>query len=262
MNSLILLSILLSVVLGLARGLDLAFGTDAVTGLCIVGSVWWRYLSLGAAVLAAVLAGYRAGGSSPKALGRRSPAAGLLCFAAAVAYVAAGAAQLMAGASGITSVVRAVLQMLCVIWLSLLGRSWLRPEDGRGPLGNLVLAVAGSLLFYWTVLMRFMENSSSWHRVTPTAAVWQALAALVFLSALARALYVPDAHNGRQLRASGLAAFCLCLCWQLPRTLFLAVELGWAGPAVWAEIFAGAALCCIGGLGAVCAVGCGTRNAH
>ena len=55
MNALILLSILLSAALGIARGADLAFGTDAVTGLCTVGSVWWRYAALGAVVLAAVL---------------------------------------------------------------------------------------------------------------------------------------------------------------------------------------------------------------
>ena len=57
MNALILLSILLSAALGIARGADLAFGTDAVTGLCVVGSVWWRYLALGIVVLAAVLVG-------------------------------------------------------------------------------------------------------------------------------------------------------------------------------------------------------------
>ena len=27
-------------------------------------------------------------------------------------------------------------------------------------------------VFYWGVLSRFMENSSSWHRVEPTAMVW------------------------------------------------------------------------------------------
>mgnify|MGYP004484958073 CR=1 FL=1 len=259
MNSLILLSLLLSVVLGIARGADLLFGTDMATGLCTVGSVWWRYAALAVVVLAAVLAGYKAGGRSPEAVRRRSPAAGLLSFGVATAYVAAAAAQLLAGASGIGAVIRAVLQMLCVFWLALLGRSWLRPEDGRGPLGNLVLAVCGSLLFYWNVLMRFMENSSSWHRVTPTAAVWQALAALVFLANLARALYVPGADNGRELRASGLAAFCLCLCWELPRMLVLMTGLGFAAPAVWAAVFACAALCCIGGLGGVCAVACADR---
>ena len=64
MNSLILLSILLSAALGIARGADLAFGTDAVTGLCTVGSVWWRYAALGAVVLAAVLIGRHCAGKA------------------------------------------------------------------------------------------------------------------------------------------------------------------------------------------------------
>ena len=49
--------VLLCVLLGLGRGADLAFATDAATGLCTAGAVWWRYLVLGAVVLAAVLAG-------------------------------------------------------------------------------------------------------------------------------------------------------------------------------------------------------------
>ena len=43
--------ILLCVLLGLGRGADLAFATDAATGLCTAGAVWWRYLALGAVVL-------------------------------------------------------------------------------------------------------------------------------------------------------------------------------------------------------------------
>ena len=116
--------------------------------------------------------------------------------------------------------------------------------------------MAGSLLFYWNVLMRFMENSSSWHRVQPTAAVWQALAALVFLAALARALHVLQPGNAKTLCAAGLAAFVLCLCWQLPRVVVLLTGIGWAAPAVWAEIFAEIGLCCVGGIGAACAAAC------
>ena len=42
--------VLLCVLLGLGRGADLAFATDAATGLCTAGAVWWRYLVLGAVV--------------------------------------------------------------------------------------------------------------------------------------------------------------------------------------------------------------------
>ena len=59
MEPLELVIVLLCVLLGLGRGADLAFATDAATGLCTAGAVWWRYLALGAVVLAAVLAGRR-----------------------------------------------------------------------------------------------------------------------------------------------------------------------------------------------------------
>ena len=37
--------VLLCVLLGLGRGADLAFATDAATGLYTAGAVWWRYLA-------------------------------------------------------------------------------------------------------------------------------------------------------------------------------------------------------------------------
>ena len=173
MNSLILLSILLSAALGIARGADLAFGTDAVTGLCTVGSVWWRYAALGAVVLAAVLIGRHCAGKA-ETVRSRQPLAGVLAFAGAVCFLAAAGAQLAVGLSATSSFVRSILECICAVWLSTLGRCWLTSSGWKKPTGGLYLAVAGSVLFYWNVLMRFMENSSSWHRVAPTAAVWQA----------------------------------------------------------------------------------------
>ena len=179
MNALILLSILLSAALGIARGADLAFGTDAVTGLCTVGSVWWRYAALGAVVLAAVLIGRHCAGKA-ETVRSRQPLAGVLAFAGAVCFLAAAGAQLAVGLSATSSFVRSILECICAVWLSTLGRCWLTPSVWKKPTGGLYLAVAGSVLFYWNVLMRFMENSSSWHRVAPTAMVWQLLAGLVF----------------------------------------------------------------------------------
>lgn len=256
MNPSVLFVFALGVLLGALRCADLAFGTDAATGLCVVGSVWWRYLALGIAVLAAVLAGRKAG-KKAEAVRSRLPAAGVLAFAGAVCFLGAAGMQFAAGAAaGVSGFVRVILECLCSVWLSTMGRCWLSPREWKKPTGGLILAVAGSLLFYWNVLMRFMENASSWHRVQPTAAVWQALAALVFLAALARALHVPQPGNERNLCAAGLAAFVLCLCWQLPRVIDLLTGISWAAPAVWAEIFAEIGLCCVGGIGAVCAAAC------
>ena len=62
--------------------------------------------------------------------------------------------------------------------------------------------------------------------------------------------------NAKALCAAGLAAFVLCLCWQLPRVVVLLTGIGWAAPAVWVEIFAEIGLCCVGGIGAACAAAC------
>ena len=79
------------------------------------------------------------------------------------------------------------------------------------------------------------------------------LAGLVFLSALARALYLPGTSDGRTLCAGGLAAFALCLCWELPRVLLLlAAGFGGGMAAVLPELLSGLALCYIGGMGLAC----------
>ena len=253
MNPSVLFVFILSALLGVLRAADLALGTDAVTGLCLVGSVWWRYLALGIVVLAAVLVG-RTQPSRSEAVRSRRPLAGVLAFAGAVCFLAAAGAQIALGAaSGLGGFVRCILECVCSVWLSTMGRCWLSPHAWKKPFGGLYLAAAGSLLFYWNVLMRFMENSSSWHHVQPTAAVWQEMAALLFLAALARTLYLPRPENGRTLHAAALAAFCLCLCWELPRVLLLlAAGLSGGMAAALPELLSGLALCCIGGMGVAC----------
>ena len=130
MNALILLSILLSAALGIARGADLAFGTDAVTGLCTVGSVWWRYAALGAVVLAAVLIGRHCAGKA-ETVRSRQPLAGVLAFAGAVCFLAAAGAQLALGLSATSSFVRSILECICAVWLSTLGRCGLPLPAGK-----------------------------------------------------------------------------------------------------------------------------------
>lgn len=254
MNFFIMVSLFLSAALGVFRGIDLALLTDAETGLCIVGSVWLRYGALAVAVGAAVAAGRCCKPQTDALRGHCTPS-GVVALAAAVCYGLAAVLRILWMGSSVAMLIRAALEALCAFWMIGLGLSWLR-KDWKIPTRSLTPAVLGSAVFYWCVLARFMENSSSWHRVTPTAAVWQALAALVFLAALARALHVPQPGNGKTLCAAGLAAFALCLCWQLPYVLVLMSGLSWAAPAVWPEIFAGLGLCCVGGIGGACVAAC------
>ena len=253
MNPSVLFVFILSILLGVLRAADLAFGTDAVTGLCVVGSVWWRYLALGIVVLAAVLVG-RTQPSRSEAVRSRRPLAGILAFVGAVCFLAAAGAQIALGAaSGLGGFVRCILECLCSAWLSTMGRSWLSPNEWKKPFGGLYLAMAGSLLFYWNVLLRFMENSSSWHRVSPTAQVWVLLGMLVFLSSLVRALWLPETSDGKALCTSGLAAFVLGFCWELPQTLTLAMPSQFVLTAL-PSIFFGLGMACLGTLGVFCTV--------
>ena len=129
-----------------------------------------------------------------------------------------------------------------------MGRCWLSPDAWKKPFGGLYLAVAGSLLFYWNVLMRFMENSSSWHRVSPTVMVWEMLAVLLFLSSLVRALWLPETSDGKLLCISGLASFMLAFCWELPQTLTLAMPSQFKLTNL-SAIFFGLGIACVGVLG-------------
>ena len=256
MNFFIMVSLFLSAALGVFRGIDLALLTDAETGLCIVGPVWLRYGALAVAVGAAVAAGRCCQPQAGALRGRCTPS-GVVALAAAVCYGEAAVLRILWMHSSVVMLLRAVLEALCAFWMIGLGLSWLR-RDWKTPTRSLTPAVLGSAVFYWCVLARFMENSSSWHRVAPTAAVWQALAALLLLSSLARALYLPKPENGRTLCAAGLAALCLCLCWELPHAAVLAVGAA-AEPALLPELFAALALCCVGALGGVCAAACARR---
>ena len=253
MNSLILVSLILSVLLGIFRGVDLALWTDVETGLCVVGSVWLRYAALAVAIGAAVAAG-RCGRPKPDALRGRCVPSGIVALAAAVCYGAAAVLRILWMHSSVVMLIRAVLEALCAFWMLGLGLGWLR-KDWKAPTRSLTPAVLGSVIFYWCVLARFMENSSSWHRVAPTSIVWQLLAALVFQSALARALYLPGTSDGRTLCAGALASFALCLCWEVPTVAQLLAENG-AAALLTPELAFRLGLCCVGVLGALCAVRC------
>ena len=252
MDQLILISIILSGILCVLRGLDLAFFTEAATGLPLMGSVWLRYGALAVTTLAAVLAGQKL--PDGDGVRRQSTPAGFAAAGAAACFVLAGVTRLLFGLDGIGAAVRALLELFCWVWMSLLARNWFRKGPWHRPTRSLYPAVVGSVLFYWCVLARFMENSSSWHRVAPTAAVWQMLAAVVFLASLARTLYLPENTNARMLGSAGLSTFALCLCWQLPQSLSLLAN----GLQIrqLPELLFGLGVCCIGALGGICVLNC------
>lgn len=242
MNPLLTLVFVVGTALALGRGLDLGFWTDLESGLCIAGSVWLRYAALGIAVLVSLFAGRKLA-CEPKNLQDHCKPSGIVTAMAGAFFTAAGFLRFAVGMTGAGSFVRAILEILCGQWLARLAKSWLR-KDWQPPAKSMASGIWGTLVFYWCVLSRFMENSSSWHRVSPTAQVWVLLGMLVFLSSLVRALWLPETSDGKALCASGLAAFVLGFCWELPQTLTLAMPsqfvltalpsifLVWAWPAL------------------------------
>lgn len=252
MNALFLLIFILGGALTIGRGLDLALWTDWETGLCLTGSVWLRYAALAIAVAAALWAGFRFS-RQPSALRTRYVPFGRTSALAGAFFALAGVLRLVTGLTGIGAVIRAVLEIVCGLWFAGLAKSWLRKGDYQVPTRSMTPAVLGTAVFYWCVLGRFMENSSSWHRAEPTAMIWQMLAALLFLSALLRALWLPETSNGRMLCMAGLASFMLCFCWGLPHALVMVFRGLTAADLP--ELFYEAGLCCVGALGLFCTAG-------
>ena len=187
MNALFVLIFTCGGALAIGRGLDLALWTDWNTGLCTAGSVWLRYGGLWAALVVGIIAARKLA-RQPLVLRSACRPVGVTSVLGGVCVGLAGAVRLAVGMTGVGALVRAVLELVCAVWLIRLGRSWTHKGEYRLPGRSMTPAVLGTAVFYWGVLSRFMENSSSWHRVEPTAMVWQMLAALVFLSAMARAL--------------------------------------------------------------------------
>ena len=180
MNPLLTLVFVVGTALALGRGLDLGFWTDLESGLCIAGSVWLRYAALGIAMLVSLFAGRKLA-CEPKNLQSHCRPSGIVTAMAGGFFALAAAARLAVGVTGFGAIVRAVLELLCAVWLARLAKSWLR-KDWQPPTKSMASGIWGTLVFYWCVLSRFMENSSSWHRVSPTAQVWVLLGMLVFLS--------------------------------------------------------------------------------
>ena len=247
MNALFVLIFTCGGALAVGRGLDLALWTDWNTGLCTAGSVWLRYGSLWAALVVGIIAARKLA-RQPLVLRSACRPVGVTSVLGGVCVGLAGAVRLAVGMTGVGALVRAVLELACAVWLIRLGRSWMhKGEEYRLPGRSMTPAVLGTAVFYWGVLSRFMENSSSWHRVEPTAMVWQMLAALVFLSAMVRALWLPETSNGCQLCEAGICTFLLCFCWELPRVLVLLFHGITAADLP--EVLFGFGMCCIGALG-------------
>ena len=118
--------------LAIGRGLDLALWTDWNTGLCTAGSVWLRYGGLWAALVVGIIAARKLA-RQPLVLRSACRPVGITSVLGGVCVGLAGAVRLAVGMTGVGALVRAVLELVCAVWLIRLGRSWTHKGEYRLP---------------------------------------------------------------------------------------------------------------------------------
>lgn len=238
-------ALIFSLLLGAARALDLILNTEAETGFLRSGSILPRYLMMLLCVLLILLAGR----SVPlgQSCGLRPEGekwmhrTNFLLVPLAFCSELYGFLYLLIRFFGLpiqTSTSRhamdhmglyylqqfadgacAALFVIFGIWCLLL----FFENITRIPCGRWMLAFGTlcSTVFYLQTILRFIERPSSLYRIIPVVDILSALAALMFVTALLRALYLPDSPPAaRLLCRSGLLAFFFCTCLALPQTIW------------------------------------------
>lgn len=267
-------ALLFSLLLGAARAADLLLNTDIETGFLRSGGILPRYLLLLACVLLILLAGHSVPPGQPSGLRPVGAAwmrgGNFLLIPTAFCSELHGFLFLLNCLFGVSGQaasghhamdnlrlyylrqfadgVRAALFVLFGIWCLLLFFENL----SRIPHGNwmMPLGMLSSMAFYLHTAMRFIERQFSLHHIIPVVDILSVLSALLFVTALLRALYLPASPQAaRALCRGGLLAFFFCTCLALPQTLWTYVK---GSESFIALIFAAGAGC-LGLMGAVLA---------
>ncbi len=247
MNALFVLIFTCGGALAIGRGLDLALWTDWNTGLCTAGSVWLRYGSLWAALVVGIIAARKLA-RQPLVLRSACRPVGITSVLGGVCVGLAGAVRLAVGMTGVGALVRAVLELVCAVWLIRLGRSWTHKGEYRLPGRSMTPAVLGTAVFYWGGAEPLYGEQL---QLAPGGADGGGLAdagrAGVSFGDGPRPLWLPETSNGCQLCEAGICTFLLCFCWELPRVLVLLFHGITAADLP--EVLFGFGMCCIGALG-------------
>ena len=245
------ISLLVPVVAGAVRWLDLVNFCDLTTGFVLLGPVWARYLCMAMVLSLGVLASFLAA-RRPSGLVRRSMSLGLLCLLAGGAFAALAGVQLAALLGGaeadVLETAQTVLYLLTALWLLLLGISRVAGST-VAPSGSAWTGILGTFAFYLLTVRRFCFNPSGIVRIVPTVQVFSALSALVLLQGAVKAFYLPHLPIGRGLFFRGYLAFFFCTCLEAPQ----AVCLYLGGQYTLAQLAEGLALGVIGLIGLRCA---------
>lgn len=230
-----------SLLLGAARAADLFLNTDTATGFLLSGSVWTRYWLMAPVVILAWLAGLYVPRKQPCGL---RPGAGVWMSGVNFVFVPLAFCSELYGfltvlnvlfgtpeqagrhqtaerilLGQLADVTRAALFVVFGVWCLLVFFEN-RAREKRGG-WMLYLGVAGSAAFYLHTVVRFVEQPASLYRILPAVEIFSALAALLFVTALLRALYLPGGvGTAPALSRCGLLAFFFCTCLALPQAVW------------------------------------------
>lgn len=265
----------LSVLLGAARAADLIANTDAKTGFLRFGGVVPRYICMLLCVLLIFLAGHAIPSKQSSGLraadGTRMRKSNFLLIPPAFCCGLYGLVYLLNRIFGkpvsavqasrhakdnmalytlwqIAYGVRAALFLLFSIWcLWLFFENLTRSPSGKGAL---VFGTLCSMALYLHTLLCFLERPSSLYRILPVVNILSSLSALLFITALLRALYLPRSPDAaRILCRSGLLSFFFCTCLGLPQTMWQVLK-GMEAPV---SLALAVGFGCLGLVGADCA---------
>ena len=263
-----------SLLLGTARAMDLILNTDAETGFLRSGGIMPRYLLMLACVLLILLAGHFVPPGQPTGLRPKGAAwmrgSNFLLVPLAFCCELYGFLFLLNCLFGVpvqtsskhhamdnmrlynlrqfADGARAALFVLFGIWCLLLFFENLT----RIPHGEWmpVFGVLSSVGFYLHTTIRFIERPSSLYRIVLVVEILSALSALLFVTALLRALYLhASLQTARALCRGGLLAFFFCTCLALPQTVWAYAK----GTEPLVSLILAAGNGCLGLAGAVCA---------
>lgn len=246
-----ILVMLAGVVSGILYWVDLRCCMDPATGFITAGRPVARYLVMGTVLALCGLASLLLAARRPAAMARRSLPMGICCILSSIAFAVCGGLGLAGSAplSGSYKILN-LLFLVSALWLMLAGLSRL-VSPVRPPTTSALWGVLGTVSLYLLTVVRFGTRPTGLARVAPAVQVFAVLMALLFLTALVRGVYLPGARCGRWLYFTGMSAFFLCACLELPQTLFF-----WGmGTSGIDQLAIGATLGLLGVLGGVCALG-------
>lgn len=237
---------------------DLTLCTDPATGFVTAGPFWARIAVPAAGVILSYIAASRLN-RRPQALLGPCRGMGICMLILTVALGASALLRLLTLSSWFSplELISAGTALLTALWAMLWGVRAFGPlaDPTQGLPGTLtslpgtLTSLPGTLFFLWLMIDRFAIAPASVMRLGCTIRVLSSAAALLFLAMVLRVFLTPGLPVGHAVFSSGMIAFLLCTCHELPQTVFEFCH-GGASPA---ELAVGIAMGLWGLTGLFCA---------